>query len=348
MIESPGPGPRLGARSLPTVARLHRALAIAASLAAMSSACATRRELRVLSNESAADDRAIASQQLPSQSDAVTHGLRRAAAWVDSLLSDERSREELNRSWAAVRLKTDLTEGEGLDASVRVNVRFVLPDTADRLHLLVDEDPEASDELPASAEPGIPAGTEQLEPRSPDVALQYVLKRTQSNDIRPDIGVRIHDLEPDPYAGLRWRHLATPGAWLARVTERCRAYADAGLESRTVVDFEHGVFSRLLFRSSTRFIWRAEEPGYDYGQRFTFFQAPDTLTVITYEWDTSFDTETDEAVAETTLRWSLARRFAKNRLLVEVAPEVAWREEVDYAPTLGMVLRVEFDFGRER
>lgn len=355
MIGSPEPRGHHVVRFLRTLARSHRRFVFAAVLLAAS--CTSMRSHGVRAcgspprNGVTASSCGAESQQSPTKLDmaeeTVTRGLRKAAAWIDSLLSDERSREELNRSWASIRLDTSAQEREGFDLALRVDMRLVLPQTEDRLHLLVGGDSDPNGVPAVSPGPDFPAGATEIEPRDPDVAVQLLLKRTRSNDIRPEVGARFHEFEPDPYAGVRWRHMATLGAWLARVTERCRAYVDAGLESRTTVDFEHGVFERLLFRSSTRMTWRAEEPGYSYGQRFTFFDAPDSRTVIAYEWDTSFVTEPDDAVAEMVVRWRYSRRFAKNRLLLEIAPQVAWREEVGHEPAAGMLLGIELDFGRD-
>lgn len=271
----------------------------------------------------------------------ITHRIRTAAAWVDAFLSDERSLAEENRSWVGLRLDGSVEEREGLDGSARLAGRVVLPRTEDRLQVAFGGEPDAPepDETPAE-------GETTREAQNPDVALQFVLKRTRTNDIRPEAGVRIHSFEADPFAGLRWRHTEPLGSWIMRVTERLRAYVDDGPESRTTLDMEHLLFDTMLFRASTRGTWREEEPGYEYGQRFTVYKQLDSTTLLSVDWDTAFDTELVEAVEETAVGCRLSRRFAQNRLLLEVAPYVAWRQDIDYEPVLGLFVRFEVSFGR--
>jgi hypothetical protein len=161
------------------------------------------------------------------------------------------------------------------------------------------------------------------------------------------VGVRFRELQADPFAGVRWRHTEPLGTWVLNTTERLRAYADAGPESRTTVDWNHILIERLLFRSATRGIWRDQEPGFEYGERFTFFQTLDSRTVLAYDWDTSFDTETVQAVTETVVSVRLSRRVSRNQVLLEIAPQIAWRQDIDYEPALGLFVRIEMSFGRE-
>ncbi len=273
---------------------------------------------------------------------AITHRVRATAAWVDAFLSDERSLAEGNRSWVGLRLDGSVQEREGLDGSVRLAGRFILPRTEDRLHMAFGGEPD----VPESTDVPMAEETDK-QVQNPDLALQFVLVRTRSNDIRPEAGVRIHSFEADPFAGLRWRHTEPLGTWVMRVTERLRAYVDDGPESRTTLDMEHLLFDTMLFRSSTRGIWRDEEPGYEYGQHFTVFKQLDSTTLLSLDWDTAFDTELEEAVQETTVGFRLSRRFAQNRLLVEIAPNVAWPQDLDYEPVLGLFVRVQVDFGRD-
>lgn len=335
------------------VETLRYTLALAGLVLAMSCATANARfqGLSVpdaqVGTQQASD--ALERQPSPGQSgeadDAVTRAVRRAATWIDNFLNDERSLEEDNRSSMFLRLDAFAQQHDGIDVAQRIDGRIVLPRTEDRFHLLFGGEPDAADEPPVFQDAAVPAEVVAREPRNPVLALQVSLKQTQSTDIRPEVGLRFHDFDVDPYAGLRWRHSGSAGAWLVRTTERFRAHADAGLESRTIVDLEHGLFDRFFFRASSRGLWREEQPGYAYGQRFTLFQAIGIQTLLAYEWDTSFVSEPEDAIAETLIRCRLSRRFAKNRLLAEVAPQVAWRDADDYASTFGVFVRIELAFG---
>jgi hypothetical protein len=159
--------------------------------------------------------------------------------------------------------------------------------------------------------------------------------------------VRFHGASPDPYVSARWRHSLALASWLVSATERVRAYVDAGLESRTNFDLDHGISDAWLFRASTSGLWREEEPGYEYGETLTLFERAGDRTVLAYESETSFSTDATHAVSETALRFRWSRRFEENRLRIELAPQVAWRDESDYRPIAGLFVRIELTFGRD-
>jgi hypothetical protein len=279
--------------------------------------------------------------------DSILHRVRSTAAWIDGFLSNERSIAEENRSWVSIRLDSSLEDREGSDASVRFSGRLVLPRTENRLHLIFGRDSDdAIDPLARSNATETPA-TVNPEGDDPVAALQIIVKETERNDIRYESGVRFNDISPDVYVGARWRYTTDLGTWLLSATERLRCYLDAGVESRTTVDFDHVLTDELLFRSSTRGLWRDQEPGYDYGEMLTLFQRIGDRTVLAYEWDTSLVTDPEDSVAETLLRLRWSRRFLENRLLFEIAPQVAWRDETDYRPVAGLFLQLELTLGRE-
>lgn len=316
------------------------ALVVALSAAS----CATARAIADCETTTAQhDERADPPRALD---DFITIGLRRAAAGIDRFLSNEQSKAEENRSSLSVRVDAMAEEHEPLDVAVRVHARVVLPQTEDKLHLVLGGEPDAAGEGALPIEPNVPVDTESDESRNPGLALQYIAKRTRSNDIRPSIGLRFHDFEPDPYVGVRWRHAASLGAWLARATARVRAYAQAGTETRTTLEFDRGVSKRLLLRSSTRATWRDDEPRRVYGERLTLFQTLGARTLAAYECDAAVESEGDRELVQVTARWRLSRRVAADRLLLEIAPQVAWREADDFVPAAGVFFRIEFDFGR--
>ena len=279
--------------------------------------------------------------------DSILRGVRGTAAWIDGFLSNERSVAEENRSWVSVRLDSSLEDRSGSDASLRLSGRLVLPRSEDRLHLIFGRDSDdAVDPLVRSDTPPVP-GSVTAEADQPVAALQVIVKETERNDIRYETGVRFNDISPDVYVGARWRYTTPLGSWLLSATERLRVYLDAGVESRTSVDFDHVLSDAVLFRSSTRGLWSDQDPGYDYGEMLTFFQRIGERTVLSYEWDTAFVTEPEDSVAETLVRLRWSHRYLENRLLLEIAPQVAWREETGYEPVAGLFLRLEITLGRE-
>lgn len=274
--------------------------------------------------------------------DVLSRNLHRVAARLDSFLSDERSLAEENRTWISLRAEGSLDQREGNDSELRLDGRLVLPEFEDHLQIAFGEDP---DPVRLGTQPP-PAST--AEPtREPDLGLQFLLRRTKRNHVRLDGGVRFEDFEPDPYLGLRWRHVVPLGEWQARLTERLRGYVDAGLDSRTTLDFERLVGDIRFFRATTRARWREDEAGWEYGQRFQLFQRADELRIVTFEWDNAFVTAPVDRLDEVAARVRVAHRFDRGRYLLEIVPQIAWRDAADYEPSAGLTVTFEISVGRE-
>jgi hypothetical protein len=308
----------------------------------------SRQETAVGERPSPARDPAAQDQSAFEQLErGVTSGVRQTAAWIDRFLSDQRSVEEENRSWVAVRLDTLWDEGRGIDPAVRTSARIVLPRTEEKVHLVLNEDADKRGAVAIPPAVDAPAGEATSTSGNASLALQFFLKATQRNNIRFEAGVRFEGIVPDPYVGARWRHELPLGTWRMRMTERLRTFVDAGVESVSTVDFERPVTDVLFFRATTSGTWRDQDPSYDAGQRFDLFQRVDESRLLTYEWDNAFVTDPARVLDETALRVRLSERFSQRRLLVEIAPQIAWRRDVGYEPSYGIFLRIELSFGRE-
>ncbi len=269
----------------------------------------------------------------------VSDRVRGAATWLDSFLGDERFLEEDNRTTVTMRLDTILEERRGLELKPRVNARIVLPRTERRFHLVVGRDDDEQG-IDSTQKPDETPGTDDS-----DVGLQYFLKATARNNIRGEVGLRFNDLTPNPYAGARYRHTLPLGSWVARGYQRMRNYRVEGWESQTTIDFERLLGEGLFFRASTTGSWFEQEPGYYYGQYFSIFHWIEGSGLCTYEWNNSLQTRPSNELKETQLRFRFSRRVFRDWILFEIAPQVTWREEIDYEPALGIMLRLELLFG---
>jgi hypothetical protein len=279
--------------------------------------------------------------------DAFSRGVQATGGWIDRFLSDQRTLQEENRSWVSLRLDALTEEEAGYDADLRLQARLVLPKSQDRLQLLLSGESDAENDLASVPGDTVDATPPAADAGRSDLALQYVLKRTRSNNIRLEGGARFEDFEPDAYVGLRWRHTALLDAWALRATERLREYADAGLQSRTTLDLERLVGETLFFRASTRATWAEDEPGWEYGQRLALYQPLDADNLVTWEADTAFVTEPEDALEEGVARLRFSHRFPRRWILFEIAPQLAWRQEDDYAAVPGLLVSLEVSFGRE-
>jgi len=276
----------------------------------------------------------------------LTGRARTSAAWIDGFLSDERSLAEDNSTWVRLRVDTFIEEDEGVDLTARLSGRLTLPQSEDRVQLVFSGDPDGDlDDEEAFDDEPTPV-LEDEEDREVALGLQYFVEQTKRNNIRLELGARFDGITPDPYVGGRWRYLTTLITWTVRASERLRWYADTGLESKTTLDLERPLSETFFLRSSGRVNWYEEEDGLFYSTALRLYQRLGERELLVYEWTSSFETEPVERLKSTRVRLRWSRRVARDWILFELAPQITWREDDDYDPAAGLLVRLEFYFGR--
>jgi hypothetical protein len=219
-----------------------------------------------------------------------------------------------------------------------------MPGTTKRLHLILAEYEDDDD----VGEFEVPVKQDEFDESSPELGLQYFLLATPSNNLRAEAGLRLNGFDPNPYVGVRYRHTEVFEPWALRFRQRFRSYVEEGFESRSIIDFERLVSERLFFRSTTNASWFEEDNAWFYGQTFSLFHQVSELSLLTYEWRSEFTSEPELVLTETRLRVGLNRRIFRDWIGLEISPQVAWRDDVDYKPVLGLFVALDFLFGAAR
>jgi hypothetical protein len=284
---------------------------------------------------------------LDSVQEGVATRARATAAWIDSFLSDERSLAEANRSWIRLRLDAFSEEREGVDFDARASARLVLPYAEDRFNLVFSGDGQEDLEDEGLLDEDALAVLDEEEEASASLGLQYLLRQTRSNNIRTEVGLRFDGIQPVPYVGGRWRYMVPLLTWNLRLTERLRWYTDVGWESKTGIDLERPLGDSFFLRSSGRVNWFEEEEGLSYSTSMRLYQVLGRAQLLTYEWSNSFETEPEDRLKQVRLRLRWSQRFLREWILLELAPQVTYREDEDYEPALGMLVRFELGFGTQ-
>jgi len=275
---------------------------------------------------------------------------RRAAsggAWVDEFLSNERTTAEENQSWFQVESSSFLEEGRGLDQQVRVRANLALPHAEDRLQVAIsrlDEDDGAGSGDADRTQPGLPP-LDGEDADSYSIALKYFIEATEHNNISISGGLDFNGFTPDPYGSLRWRHLAHLTETIdLRATERLRYFLERGGESRTTIDLESPLSESLFLRFTTTGNWWEEREGFQYGEFGTLYHRLTPRSLVSYELGANFSTAVAGQLTAITARVRGRQLFARDWILFELAPQVAWREDRNFESTLGVLFTMRMTF----
>lgn len=279
----------------------------------------------------------------------LSSGAKLTGAAIDEYLSDDRSVAEENNSWFQVELRTFWEEREGQDLGLKVRGSLALPNSKKRAQLVLSgedeesvgflEEPDASfvDEtnLDTTDESGL------------TLALKYFLRESKRNNVSISGGLSFNGVQPDPYGSLRWRHEERLDWATIRGTERFRYFLGEGGESRTVLDLERTLSESFFARLTGTGDWYEAQSGFEYAVFARLYQRVRARQLLTYEVGSGFRTEPQNVMSSIFARVRARQLFTRDWILVELAPQIAWRRDLDYEPSLGIFISFQFTFREE-
>lgn len=276
----------------------------------------------------------------------VSAKLSATADWLDSFFRDERREIEENNSNLRLRFATLFEEDGNVDFKARARLRLALHGFEDKLHIMIagdhDEDGTTKSDIINDLERGDNSDNDV------NLALRYFFKAAKNNNISFKSGLRLNDFPPAIYAGPRFSFAKAFDPWLLRFTQDVRWYSDDGWESVSTFDFERSLSESLFLRTSAEGAWYQDDDGYFYELKCELYQVLNRDRALEYQWINYFETEPKHVLDEVLLRVKYRQRIWRQWLFLEMAPQVAFREEDDHDPIMGVTLAIEGFFGKER
>ncbi|MGF1456521.1 MAG: hypothetical protein ACFB6R_14230 [Alphaproteobacteria bacterium] len=271
------------------------------------------------------------------------------AMQIDGFFSDaERFEEELRVSRLRVRADAFYRDGTGVDFDFNLRGRFVLPQTDNRLVLLLsgdfdgalgDEDNPQQSDIKSLLEP-------EDEREDGVLAIQGFLAATDRLNISIQAGGRLRGGSPIAFVGPRYRQTFDVGPLgLMRVLVQARWFTDEGFAVRGFVDFDRRLSDRFFLRVTPRADWREEDDGIFYGLDFDLTQEITGQQRLRYQVAMRAATQPEDEIRRVTFRLNYRRRLFWDWFALEVAPEISLLEERDYAVTPGIFIRGDVIFG---
>ena len=278
----------------------------------------------------------------------ISKKLRSSANWLDSFFRDERAEIEENETTLKLRFSSFIEEGEGMDFNTRARLRLVLPELEDKFHIEIvgegDPDRDTGKQYESLTERQGEIDNES--DKNLNLALRYFIKTAREKNFSFNVGARLNDLTPVIYGGPRYSASKDFDPWLLRFTQEVKWFTDEGWESKTRLDYERSLGEDLFFRTSTAGYWYQGEDGYFYNINLYLYQILDEDRALEYSWNNFFQTRPIHELSEILLHIEYRRRFWRRWLFFEVRPQIAFREEDDYSPTVGITFALEAVFGK--
>lgn len=268
----------------------------------------------------------------------ISDRVEQSAAWLDAFFVDPVFEEEQNSSKLTLRFDMFAERGESLDVRPRINARVRLPGTQRKFNFFIsgnDDAPGLDTRAPRSAENNSDSG----------VGLNYFVFNEVRDSLSLSGGIKRRDGSYGLFIQPRYRKLWRLDDWDARYTQKIAYHSKTRFEAESRVDFERLVGERLFFRSTGRLEWFEYEPGFRYDLNLLLREVIDEDSVLSYEFNNAFVTEPEHELDTSVLKATYRKRFWRKWMFYEIAPQLAFPSEDDYAAKPGILLRLELVFG---
>ena len=274
----------------------------------------------------------------------ISRRLLSTAEWLDSFFDDERYESEVNETRLRLSLEGSLIDAEGMDFDANTRLRIVLPELENRLSIEISGD--TREEL-RERRTGV-TGVDDIEDEDDGrfrAGIRYLVRSTDRLNLGLSTGLRIRDLRPVLYVEPRHRLTLDYDPWMLRFTQRVRWFTDEGWDIRSQTDMERMVLGDFFFRSTARVKWFDREEGMFYDLDFGISRALSAKSAAELEWNNRFETRPQHELATSFFQLRYRRRIWREWLSVETGPQLAFPEDRDYRPTLGVFFKVNVVFG---
>jgi hypothetical protein len=204
---------------------------------------------------------------------------------LDRFFGDDRYYQEANKS--VVQLGLSRASGYGGDRKLVVSTRanLNLPSTEQRLHLLLESDPDQN----VTGEPTLTQNTPQAlniaSPQSYGLALRYekVKEALKPVHLSTDGGLKFQGIHTNPFVRARASYSVPLDEWRLKAEQSIYWFNTIGLGETTQIDVERVFSERLLFRATSNATWLKDRQNFDLRQDFSFYHTVNDRTALLYQ-----------------------------------------------------------------
>ncbi|MCK4834478.1 MAG: hypothetical protein KAT12_06860 [Gammaproteobacteria bacterium] len=231
------------------------------------------------------------------------------ALWFDNFFANDRLFDE-GVAGTYIRWRNEFTydEEEHFKFKTAISASVELPGAESRLRLTFegDEDEDLRDIAPGNGE---------------DTTNSFGLQLDVAKNDRSKFNVNV---SLSPKIRLRYRYTYPVfDNLILRFTQELERKKQIN-KARSLINYEHVLTERLLFRATSEGKVSEEFEGVDWLQAFVMYQRIDNKTSLSYETSVNGITEPRQQATNYRLGFRFRKNFHREWLFYEIAPEVTW------------------------
>ncbi|MGD9020534.1 MAG: hypothetical protein PVF46_01960 [Lysobacterales bacterium] len=287
-------------------------------------------------NETASEQR---DDLLEWQKEKLETQVQRAAQWVDSFFSDPDYVAEAASSQFRFRPEIYYRKEQGTDLRANMALKLHLPNLNRKVSLVIGSSPDDTgfgDSAEEDAEESV-------------IGLQFFGKMRKRWHTSLSAGLTFDEFAA--YIGPRGRYWKNFNERTSlRFSQAVRWQTNNYWQILSRLDINHTLPGGYMFRQTFDGRWRAEKSdkeGYRTRISSILTRYLSSSAGLQYDFTTIIHTRPDTHVDRYTLAVRYRMRSSRDWLYYEIAPQVSFEDEFDYAANPGIRLRLEFFYGTD-
>ncbi|MDX2477894.1 MAG: hypothetical protein QNL05_11085 [Gammaproteobacteria bacterium] len=275
----------------------------------------------------------------------VLNTSHRFANWVDGFFDDDRTKGIKNTTRIKLSAWGFFDKDDSYDDSdFNFNIRVKLPRTQKRVQFIITNDPD--EDLSTSRAGGV--FPDQQKSDETTVGFRFFdlagLSKKIPGKFSTAIGVGFSSYDPTFKIEPRYIYTHDFDIWSMTFLQKVRWHSEKGWRAETRFDFDRALSKKYFFRFNNEMLWEEDQEdfdGYEYRPRLILSRRYSSKQALLYEWNNLFRSEPSFDLFSSALAVRYRRQFWRPWLFVEVAPQVAFREEEDWDASPGVFAKLE-------
>lgn len=270
---------------------------------------------------------------------------------IDDFIGAGESGEQLNTSWARIRVESVKPGAEKLKLAATVKLRVVLPQSQQRFRLLVsseDDDESSAANSDAAQREQIASGDNN----NVALALRFIRTARDRFRLNYDLGARIKDDKAQLFGRfiIGYKKESILG-FTNTFTNNLTYFSASGYQNSFRIDTRRTLFDResLYFRNTIELSWRKGISGAGIGETMGIYADLGKRRALALEGITGYATSLNDGIEEKYRGAELRIRYRQNIwrpwIYYEIWPSVSWSSSNDYERAYGGLFRVEVTVG---
>ena len=282
--------------------------------------------------------------------DFLSRKLEEYARRLDDFFSEPNRAYDSTGSTVQIRAHVNLVDRGPDERKIDLRANVSLPNTEDRLKLILQRGLEAATQTAAERDIRSAAQASQTLPPAvpPDnnyyLGLKAFVAETLHATFSVESGVKL--ARPlDPYVRLRVFRDFVFFPWAVRVSETPLWKYSEDSSAASEIAALRPLSEEWQLRLTSRATWRSTTTYFDLTQIVSLYYTPDKRTAYTLDFGAFAPSDRDVALSAYSISLRARRQIYRDWLYLEVTPQILYRETNRYRPENSVMLQLETLFG---